>query len=76
MSKALSLICLTVLMPASGRKKPKWSGKVLVGAGDGFAAGQVFGLEVRAVGGEDERALALAGGGAALSAASVCVTSP
>jgi hypothetical protein len=27
MSKAFSLICLTVEMPASGRKKPKWSGK-------------------------------------------------
>ena len=29
MSKALSRICLTVVMPASGRKKPKWSGKSL-----------------------------------------------
>ena len=27
MSKAFSLICLTVVMPARGRKKPKWSGK-------------------------------------------------
>ncbi len=27
MSKAFSLICLTVAMPASGTKKPKWSGK-------------------------------------------------
>ena len=26
MSKAFSLICWTVVMPASGRKKPKWSG--------------------------------------------------
>jgi hypothetical protein len=29
MSKAFSLIWRTVLMPASGRKKPKWSGKSL-----------------------------------------------
>ena len=29
MSKAFSLICRTVVMPASGRKKPKWSGKSL-----------------------------------------------
>jgi hypothetical protein len=26
MSKELSRTCLTVVMPASGRKKPKWSG--------------------------------------------------
>ena len=47
MSKAFSRICLTVVMPASGRKKPKWSGKSVIGAGDGLAARQVFGLEVR-----------------------------
>ena len=41
-------------------------GEVLVGAGDGLAAGQVFGLEVRAVGGEDELRLGLGGGGAVL----------
>ena len=29
MSKAFSLICRTVLIPASGKKKPKWSGKSL-----------------------------------------------
>jgi hypothetical protein len=27
MSNAFSLISLTVVMPASGRKKPKWFGK-------------------------------------------------
>jgi hypothetical protein len=27
--EGVSLICLTVVMPASGRKKPKWSGKSL-----------------------------------------------
>ncbi|XRP74414.1 hypothetical protein HF292_007165 [Acidithiobacillus ferruginosus] len=34
-------------------------GKVLKGTGDGLAAGQVFGLEVRAIGGEDELRLGL-----------------
>ena len=41
-------------------------GEVLEGAGDRLAAGQVFGLEVRAVGGEDELRLGLGGGGAVL----------
>ena len=52
----------TVVMPASGKKKPKWSGKSLNVAGDGLAAGQVFGLEVRAIGGEDELCLGPSGG--------------
>ena len=34
-------------------------GKVYDGTGDGLAAGQVFGLEVRAIGGEDELRLGL-----------------
>jgi hypothetical protein len=51
-------------------------GKVLEGAGDGVAAGQVFGLEVRAVGGEDELRLGLAVAGLAFRALSVCVTCP
>jgi hypothetical protein len=55
-------------MPASGRKKPKWSGKS-EGAGDGFAAGQVFGLERLAVGGEDELGLGLGRGRAGLRSA-------
>jgi hypothetical protein len=60
MSKAFSLICLTVVMPASGRKKPKWSGSLAVGAGDRLAARRrSFGLEVssRQVGGQDELGL-------------------
>ena len=61
MSKEFSRICLTVVMPASGRKKPKWSGKVLVGAGDRFAARQVLGLEVYSVGRQDEFRLRLGG---------------
>ncbi len=61
MSKALSRICLTVVMPASGRKKPKWSGKSAIGAGDRLAARQVLGLEVVAVGREDELRLGLGG---------------
>ena len=41
-------------------------GKVLVGAGDGFAAGQILGLEVHAVGRQDELRLGLGGRGAVL----------
>ncbi len=41
-------------------------GKVRVGAGDGLAAGQVFGLEVRTVRGQDESRLGLGRGRAGL----------
>ena len=45
MSKAFSRICLTVVMPASGRKKPKWSGKSLYSQASGVAVDEVLGLE-------------------------------
>ena len=64
MSNELSRICLTVVMPASGRKKPKWLGKSCIGAGDRFAVAQVFRLEVLAVRGEDELGLLPGRGGA------------
>ena len=52
-------------------------GKVLVGAGDGLAARQVFGLKVRAVGRQDELRFALwRSRGSAFSAVSVFVTCP
>ena len=76
MSKELSRICLTVVMPASGRKKPKWSGKSAIGAGDRLAARQVFGLEVSPSVARMNFALALAVAGLAFSASSVFVTSP
>jgi hypothetical protein len=54
MSKAFSLICLTVEIPASGRKKPKRSGKSLVGANYSFTVGDVFCLKLFTIGSEDK----------------------
>lgn len=42
-----------------GQEKAEVVGKILEGTGDGLAAGQIFGLEVRAVRGEDEPHLGL-----------------
>lgn len=52
-SKALSRICATVEMPASG-----FVGEVGVGASDGFARGQMLCLERLAIRGQDEAGLA------------------
>ena len=76
MSKAFSLIWRTVLIPASGRKKPKWSGKSLkahatvsplVRSSTSKSTPSVARMNL---------ALALAVAGLALRAANVCVTRP
>ena len=51
-------------------------GEIGVAAGDGFAGGDVLGLEVDAIGGEDELRLGAGGGGAVAQALSFAATSP
>ena len=49
--------------PGQRQEEAKVIGKVDVGTGDRLARGQVFGLKIGAIGGQDEFRLGLDGGG-------------
>ena len=76
MSNELSRICLTVVMPASGRKKPKWFGEILVGAGDGLAGRKSSASNPSPSVARMNLRLRPAVAGLSFNAASVFVTSP
>ncbi|KAG0922617.1 hypothetical protein G6F31_019848 [Rhizopus arrhizus] len=76
MSKAFSLIWRTVLMPANGRKKPKWSGKSLNAQATVSPPLRSSASKVSPSVARMNFALALLVAGLAFSAASVCVTCP
>ncbi len=55
MSKEFSLICRTVVMPASGRKNPKWSGKSLYAQATGASSeARILGFQRLPVGRQNE----------------------